>query len=158
MLVAMSDPTNIVAIDDIEITSGLKVEPRIATNEEISRAIVQIYSFGEEDTTEIIAGFDDYEYDSGEEPALDELEQMVEDAPIVKLTNHIITQAIQMNASDIHIEPMEREVRVRYRIDGVLNEIMTTPKYTQAALISRIKIIADLDITKDEFLRMGVLQ
>lgn len=148
LLVAMSDPTNIVAIDDIEITSGLKVEPRIATNEEISRAIVQIYSFGEEDTTEIIAGFDDYEYDSGEEPALDELEQMVEDAPIVKLTNHIITQAIQMNASDIHIEPMEREVRVRYRIDGVLNEIMTTPKYTQAALISRIKIIAELDITK----------
>ena len=72
----------------------------------------------------------------------------MEDAPIVRLANHIISQAIQMNASDIHIEPMENEVRSATGFDGVLTEIMTTPKYTQAALISRIKIIADLDITK----------
>ncbi len=146
LLVAMSDPTDIVAIDDIEITSGLKIEPRIATDEEITRAINQVYTLGEEDTTEIIASLDNYQGD--EEPELDQLKQMVEDAPIVKLTNHIISQALQMAASDIHIEPQEKQVRVRYRIDGVLREILTTPKYTQAALISRIKIIADLDITK----------
>jgi len=146
LLVAMSDPSNIVALDDIEITSGLKVEPRIATNEEISRAITQVYSLGDEDTTEIIDSLGDYQAD--EEPELDELKQMVEDAPIVRLTNHIISQALQMHASDIHIEPQEKDVRVRYRIDGVLSEILTTPKRTQAALISRIKIIADLDITK----------
>ncbi|MFP4016717.1 MAG: type II secretion system ATPase GspE [Halanaerobiales bacterium] len=146
LLVAMSDPTDVVAIDDIEITSGLKIEPRIATDEEIAKAINQVYSIGEEDTTEIIASLDDYQ--SHDEPELDQLREMVEDAPIVKLTNHIISQALQMSASDIHIEPQEKQVRVRYRIDGVLREIMTTPKYTQAALISRIKIIADLDITK----------
>lgn len=147
LLVAMSDPSNVVAIDDIEITSGLKVEPRIATSQEISKAITQLYTLGDEDTTEIIASLGD-ELQGEDEAELARLQEMVEDAPIVKLANHIISQAIQMNASDIHIEPMEKEVRVRYRIDGVLNEVMTTPKYTQAALISRIKIIADLDITK----------
>lgn len=147
LLVAMSDPTNVVAIDDIEMTSGLKVEPRIATSEEIARAITQVYTLGDEDTTELIASLD-IEFQADDEPELDQLKEMVEDAPIVRLANHIISQALQMNASDIHIEPMENEVRVRYRIDGVLTEIMTTPKYTQAALISRIKIIADLDITK----------
>ena len=147
LLVAMSDPTNIVAIDDIEMTSGLKVEPRIATAQEITRAITQVYAFGEEDTTDIIASLD-IEFQTDDEPEIDELQEMVEDAPIVRLANHIISQAIQMNASDIHIEPMENEVRIRYRIDGVLNEIMTAPKYTQSALISRLKIIADLDITK----------
>lgn len=134
----MSDPTNVVAIDDIEMTSGLKVEPRIATSEEIARAITQVYTLGDEDTTELIASLD-IEFQADDEPELDQLKEMVEDAPIVRLANHIISQALQMNASDIHIEPMENEVRVRYRIDGVLTEIMTTPKYTQAALISRIK-------------------
>src|SRR5690554_6731989 len=114
--VAMSDPSNVVAIDDIEITSGLKVEPRIATDQEISRAITQVYSLGDEDTTEIIASLDNYQ--GNDEPELDQLKEMVEDAPIVKLTNHIISQALQMNASDIHIEPQEKDVRVRYRIDG----------------------------------------
>ncbi|MFW6022183.1 MAG: type II secretion system ATPase GspE [Halanaerobiaceae bacterium] len=146
LLVAMSDPADIVAIDDIEITSGLKVEPRIATEQEISKAINQVYSLGDEDTTDLIASLDDYK--GNEEPEIDQLKEMVEDAPIVKLTSHIINQALQMSASDIHIEPQENNVRVRYRIDGVLSEILTTPKYSQAALISRIKIIADLDITK----------
>ena len=86
----------------------------------------------------IIASLD-IEFQADDEPEMDQLQEMVEDAPIVRLANHIISQAIQMNASDIHIEPMENEVRVRYRIDGVLNEIMTAPKYTQSALISRIK-------------------
>ncbi|MEJ6950054.1 type II secretion system ATPase GspE [Natronospora cellulosivora (SeqCode)] len=146
LLVAMSDPSNLLAIDDLEMTSGLKIEPRIAILEEIKTAINQVYSIGEEDTTDIIASLDDYQ--SSDEPELDKLKEMVEDAPIVKLTNRIITQALQARASDIHIEPQENGVRIRYRIDGVLREIMKTPKYSQAALISRLKIIADLDITK----------
>lgn len=144
--VAMSDPTNLVAIDDIEMVSGLKVDPLIASSKEIQQAINQVYSLGEDDTNDIFASLDDFQ--GNEEPELDELQEMVEDAPIVRLTNLIISQAIQMRASDIHIEPQEKDVRVRYRIDGVLKENMTTPKYTQAALISRLKIIADLDITK----------
>lgn len=146
LLVAMSDPSNLLAIDDIEITSGMKVQPRIATEKDIKRAISQVYSVEDEDTSEIFASLGDYNSDT--EPELDMLKEMVEDAPIVRLTNLIITQAIQKKASDIHIEPQPKKVRVRYRIDGVLRENMTAPKYTQAALTSRLKIIADLDITK----------
>lgn len=146
LLVAMSDPSNLVAIEDIEMTSNLKVETRIAPPSEIKRAIDTVYSMGGDDTTEIIASLD--ENLDTEEPELDQLKEMVEDAPIVKLANVIINQAIQMRASDIHIEPQTDKVRVRYRIDGVLKENMTAPKYSQAALISRLKIIADLDITK----------
>lgn len=143
--VAMTDPNNLVALEDIEITSGMKVEPMIGTSTEIKKAISQIYSL-DEDTTDIIASLDDYQ--EKDEPELDRLREMVEDAPIVRLTNLIIGQAIQMRASDIHIEPQAKEVRVRYRIDGVLRENMTAPHYSQAALISRLKIMADLDITK----------
>jgi type IV pilus assembly protein PilB len=144
--VAMSDPTDLPAIDAIEMTSGMKVEPCIATSNSIKKAINTIYSLEEEDTAEILNSLDDYQ--NNNEPELDKLKEMVEDAPIVKLTNLIIIQAVQMRASDIHIEPQEKDVRVRYRIDGVLREQMRTPRYTQAALISRLKIIADLDITK----------
>ncbi len=146
LLVAMSDPSNLLAMDDIEMISGMKVEPRISSRKDIKQALHQLYSGGEDDTTEIIASLDDYQ--GREEPELDKLKEMVEDAPIVKLANVIISQALQSGASDIHIEPQAELVRVRFRIDGVLRENMTVPKYIQAALISRIKIIADLDITK----------
>ncbi len=144
LLIAMSDPGDIVAIEDVEIASGLKVEPKIATAQEISQAINQLYSFGDENTTEIIASIDNYQGET--EPELER--ELGEDAPIVRLTNHIISQALQMRASDIHIEPQDGELRVRYRIDGVLREILTAPKYTHLALVSRIKIISGLDITK----------
>ena len=146
LLVAMSDPTNLIAIDDIEMSSGFKIEPRIATEKAIKKALNNIYTFAGEDTTEIFASLNDYQ--KKDEPELDQLKEMVEDAPIVKLANLIIAQAIQMDASDIHIEPQEKDVRIRYRIDGVLSEQMNIPKYSQAALISRMKIIADLDITQ----------
>lgn len=144
--VAMTDPSDLVAIDDIEMTSGLKVDPLIATSREVKKAINQIYSLSDEDTEEIFANFD--ESGDSDEPELDKLKAMVEDAPIVRLTNLIITQAIQMRASDIHIEPQAKKIRVRFRIDGVLREQLTAPKNTQAALISRLKIIANMDITK----------
>ncbi|MTI60886.1 MAG: type II secretion system protein GspE [Firmicutes bacterium] len=144
--VAMSDPTDLVAIDDLELTSGMRVESCIAAAKLIKKAINTIYSMDKGDTAEIFDSLDSYQ--DKQEPELDQLKEMVEDAPIVKLSNLIITQALQMRASDIHIEPQEQEVRVRYRIDGVLREEMTPPKYTQAALISRFKIIADLDITR----------
>ncbi|MFW6034921.1 MAG: type II secretion system ATPase GspE [Halothermotrichaceae bacterium] len=149
LLMAMVDPTDLLAIDDIEMTSGLKVEPRIATGKAISKAISKIYSPDEEETDEIFASLDDYQIKTREEePEIDDLREMVDDAPIVRLANLIISQAIQAGASDIHIEPQEKEMRVRYRIDGVLRQQMTVPKYSQAALISRFKIIADLDITQ----------
>jgi len=144
--VAMSDPSDLLAIDDMEMTSNLRVKPMIATKSEISQVMSQVYETGE-DSSEVFESLDYYKSED-DEPEIDELKRMVEDAPIVRLTNMIINQALQKRASDIHIEPQENIVRIRYRIDGVLREHMTAPKYTQAALVSRIKIIADLDITK----------
>lgn len=143
--VAMAEPNDIIAIDDMEMVSNLKIRPYISSRKEIKRAQGLIYTLMEHDHDDLIEGLAEYQ---DEEPALDEIKKMVEDAPIVRLTNIIITQAIQMSASDIHIEPHAKEVKVRYRIDGVLRENMIAPKYSQAALISRLKIMADLDITK----------
>lgn len=153
--VAMADPSDLVAVDDIERAADIKVNPVIATRKEIKRAIGIIYS-ANEDTAEVFASLHDYQ--SGDEPELDELKEMVEDAPIVKLTNLIINQAVQMRASDIHIEPQAEKVRIRYRIDGVLKHGMDAPKYSQAALTSRLKIMADLDITKRRIPQDGRVQ
>lgn len=154
--VAMEDPTDLVAIENIEVNSGMKVEVAIATHSEIINAINQIYSLVDTDTSDIFDSLD--QYGMNDEPELDQLRQMVEDAPIVRLTNLIITQAIQTKASDIHIEPLNGSVRVRYRVDGVLHEELTIPKHSQAALISRLKIIADLDITKRRIPQDGRIQ
>lgn len=143
--VAMTDPSNIVAIDDIENNSGLEVKAYLAAKSDIENAVNQIYAENDSDTTEIINDLNNYE---DEEPEIDELREMVEEAPIVRLANYIINNAFQLRASDIHIEPEEDEIRVRYRIDGVLSQHLTVPKHSQAALISRLKIMADLDITE----------
>ena len=155
--VAIQDPTDLVAIENIEVNSGMKVEIAIATQSEIMRAINQIYSLVDSDTTEIFDSLDQYN-EINSEPEIDQLRQMVEDAPIVRLTNLIITQAIQKEASDIHIEPLKNTLRVRYRVDGILHEELTVPKHSQAALISRLKIIADLDITKRRIPQDGRVQ
>ncbi|MGM0500037.1 MAG: GspE/PulE family protein, partial [Bacillota bacterium] len=154
--VAMEDPTDLVAIENIEVNSGMKVDVSIATHSEIINAINQVYSLIDTDTSDIFESLD--QYGGGDEPELDQLRQMVEDAPIVRLTNLIITQAIHTKASDIHIEPLKNSVRVRYRVDGVLHEELTIPKHSQAALISRLKIIADLDITKRRIPQDGRIQ
>lgn len=154
--VAMEDPTDLVAVENMEISSSMRIDISIATGSEIKNAINQIYSIVDTDTSEIFESLDQYQID--EEPEIDELREMVEDAPIVRLTNLIITQAIQKNASDIHIEPLKKGVRVRYRVDGVLHEELKVPKHSQAALISRIKIIADLDITKRRIPQDGRVQ
>ncbi|MFW6309120.1 MAG: type II secretion system ATPase GspE [bacterium] len=144
--VAMTDPTNLIAIDDIEMLSGCKVDTYIATYQEINRALNIIYSGTREEAEEVFKSLSNDSQNN--EPDIDELKKMVDDAPIVRLTNIIINEAIKERASDIHIEPQEEKVRVRYRIDGVLKEHMTAPKHSQAAFISRLKIMADLDITK----------
>jgi type IV pilus assembly protein PilB len=155
--VAIEDPTDLVAIENIEVNSGMKVDIALATHSEIMDAINQIYSLVEADTSDIFESLNQYQ-DMNQEPEIDQLRQMVEDAPIVRLTNLIITQAIQKMASDIHIEPLEKSLRVRYRVDGILHEEMTIPKHSQAALISRLKIIADLDITKRRIPQDGRVQ
>ncbi|HTO53526.1 MAG TPA: type IV-A pilus assembly ATPase PilB [Myxococcota bacterium] len=150
LIVAMSDPSNIFAIDDVKFLTGYNVEVVVAAEEAIKRAIDRYYDKGA-DLDEVMAGFDDNEFEViGEEdgPNLEELEKAVEDAPVVKLANLILTDAIKKNASDIHIEPYEKDFRVRYRIDGVLYEVMRPPRKLRNPLTSRVKIMADLDIAE----------
>ena len=145
--VAMSDPTDIVAIDDIERVSGLTVKPVIAAPSKIKEAINWIYADDSLDISDFLEEFEDYN-EEDDNYGEDELLEMVEEAPIIKLANSIISRAYQRGASDIHIEPEDKYIRVRYRIDGVLQKEMTAPKSSHRALVSRFKIIADLDITE----------
>ncbi|MCK8816857.1 type IV-A pilus assembly ATPase PilB [Natroniella sulfidigena] len=148
LTIAMADPLDVMAIDDISVHTGCEITPVIASPEEIEYAINQYY--GNEDVVnefvEDISSRVQREEDG--ELGLNRLRQMVEEAPVVKLVNNIIEEGIQLKASDIHIEPQEEIVRVRYRVDGVLYNEMNVPRHTHSALISRIKIMAGLDIAK----------
>lgn len=139
---AMADPLNVIAIDDVEMITGLKVEPVIASEGSIIQTIDQLFSLADSALVDTTVE----EKHSEEEVA--NLRALVEEAPIVKVVNSLIHQAVREGASDIHIEAMEKRVRVRMRIDGVLHDLMTPPKDTQPLIISRIKIMANLDIAE----------
>ncbi len=150
LTVAMADPSNIFAIDDIKFITGFEVQPVVATEAAIKKAIDKAYdsaaSFenvmrGMEDEIEVIEEQDD---DTPDATLLGEAEQ----APVVKLVNSLITDAVRKGASDIHIEPYEKMLRVRFRIDGTLYEMMAPPFRMKAAIISRLKIMAELDIAE----------
>jgi len=140
---AMADPVDVFALDDVRIRTNFDVEPVLADPVAIEAAIGLVYG---EDTSwkDIVDTAETSMVDvvKDEEPESDE--EVVIDQPVIRLVNLIITQAIEKKASDIHIEPYEREVVVRYRIDGILHEIMTVPKSLESAVLARIKIMADL--------------
>ncbi len=144
LLVAMADPANVFAIDDIRSITGMDVKPAVATRADVLAAINRYHrADGELDDLTMSL--------SSEEDNVDDLSnigEVVEDAPIVKFVNLLITQAIQDRASDIHIEPTERDLRVRFRIDGVLHEVMRSPKNIQSGVISRLKIMAEINIAE----------
>ncbi len=157
--VAMSDPTDLIAIDDIERVSGFNIKPHFGAPGELRKALDWIYADESIDVGELLEDFDRREQEEEEEDfAEDELREMVEEAPIVRLANSIISRAFQKEASDIHVEPEEDHIRIRYRIDGVLHEEMKAPKASQRALVSRFKIIADLDITEHRVPQDGKIQ
>ena len=149
LIVAMSDPSNIFAIDDIKFLTGYNVEVVVASDAQIKDAIDRYYNAGPS-YEEVMEGFDDADIEVGgeEEEDVVDLERSAEDAPVVKLVNLILVDAIKKGASDIHIEPYEKDFRVRYRIDGVLYEMMRPPFKLRNAITSRIKIMADLDIAE----------
>jgi len=145
LIVAMSDPTNIFAIDDLHVMTGYDIVPVVVAESELGSAINK-YSTTDIDIEETIGGMGkDGEHSAG--LAFSE-EQEAEDAPVVKLVNLIVTEAARERASDIFIEPQENDVRIRYRVDGVLQEVMRSPKHAQSGIISRIKIMAGLDIAE----------
>lgn len=147
LLVAMSDPLNLFAIDDVRIYSGMEVQPVIAASEEIRRAIEIFYG-----KQEAMKAAEEYkkEYGMGQplEKSEENTEEMVGNAPIVKLVNTIIEQGIRTRASDIHIEPFEKMIRIRYRVDGSLVEVMRHDIRLLSAIISRIKVSGDMDIAE----------
>jgi type IV pilus assembly protein PilB len=143
LLVAMSDPANVYALDDIRTITNRDVQPLVATASDVERAI-QKYA-GMDGQVEALANVAADAVEGEDE----QLEAALEDAPIVKLVNAIMTQAVGDRASDVHIEPSEKNVRIRFRVDGVLHEPMPpAPKNIQGGLISRLKVMADLNIAE----------
>src|SRR5213592_2671719 len=143
LLVAMSDPANVYALDDIRTITGREVQPVVATANDVEQAI-QKFS-GMDSQVEAMASIAAEAVDE----TTAELEEALEDAPIVKLVNAIMTQAVGDRASDVHLEPAELNVRIRFRVDGVLHEPMPpAPKNIQGGLISRLKVMADLNIAE----------
>src|SRR5690554_747920 len=152
LIVAMSDPTNLHAIDDIKFLTGYNVEPVVASEPAIQAAIDRYYNAGPS-YEEVLEDFqlEDDEIDfSAEDDDVNtlELEKASEDAPVVRLVNVLLLNAIKKGVSDIHVEPYEKRLRVRYRIDGVLQEEMSPPIKLKNALVSRLKIMSQLDIAE----------
>jgi len=142
LTVAMADPANVLAIDDIRAITGMDVRPKVATRSEVEDAISRMAQFDD------VSDLGDLLDDNVEVEDLSALEASVDEAPVVKLVNTIITRAINERASDIHIEPGETDLRVRFRIDGVLHESMSTPRTIANAMVSRLKIMADINIAE----------
>jgi len=153
---AMADPTDIFALDDVRMRTGYSPEPVLSFIDDVEHALDHIYSSGDSQWQSIIG---DAEEEINVVNNQEELpDEVVVDAPVVRLADLIITQAISQKASDIHIEPFEREVVVRYRVDGVLRTVMNPPKAIQPALISRVKIMANLNIAERRIPQDGRIQ
>ncbi len=143
LVVAMADPQNVLALDDLRILTGHEIKPAISTKDDILATIEEYYKVAEHAEEDDFIGSDEVE-----EIDLEQLTDVTSDAPIVKLVNYIINKAVTDGASDIHIEPQEKDLRVRFRVDGVLHEVMRSPRTVQASIISRFKIMAEMDIAE----------
>ncbi len=149
LIVAMSDPSNIYAIDDLKFLTGYNIEVVVASEVAIEEAFHRYYDKVNYD--EVMEGFDEEEIDFGDEEDdvnVVDLEKASNDAPVVRLVNAVLISAIKKRASDIHVEPYEKKLRVRYRVDGVLYEEMAPPLRLKNALVSRLKIMSSLDIAE----------
>jgi type IV pilus assembly protein PilB len=154
LTIAMVDPTNVFAMDDIKFMTGFNIEPVVASESSITEGIEKAYgTTNDEDLETVMQSMTGDEADvelqsEEEEVGLADLEKAADEAPIVKLVNLILTDAVKRGASDIHVEPYEKEFRVRFRIDGVLQSIMSPPLKLKDAITSRIKIMSKLDISE----------
>ena len=156
LTIAMVDPTNVFAMDDIKFMTGFNIEPVVASESSIIEGIDKAYGTSkEEELEQVMQSMNDLgeaadvEVQAEEQQIeLAELERAADEAPIVKLVNLVLTDAVKRGASDIHMEPYEKEFRVRFRIDGVLQSIMNPPLKLKDAITSRLKIMAKLDISE----------
>ncbi|HLI29744.1 MAG TPA: ATPase, T2SS/T4P/T4SS family, partial [Terriglobia bacterium] len=160
LTLAMSDPANVFALDDVKFLTGLNVEPVLASEASIEEAIKSHYGTVEEaerqkEIDDLVSFLDEgaagsVELDEAGEDTLNlaDIEKAAEEAPVIRLVNYVLTDAVKRGASDIHMEPYEKEYRVRYRIDGLLQTVMSPPLKLRDAIISRVKIMAKLDIAE----------
>jgi type IV pilus assembly protein PilB len=156
LTIAMTDPTNVFAMDDIKFMTGFNVEPVVASETAISEAIHKFYGDVEtvEELDKVMKDLTGDDADAlelaSEEAEMDlaTLEKAAEEAPIIKLVNLILTDAVKRGASDIHVEPYEKELRVRFRVDGILQNVMSPPLKLKDAITSRVKIMSKLDISE----------
>ena len=144
LLVAMADPSNVVALDDIRAATRTECDSVVATPSQIAETIDRYFRVDSEAGSIAQLAADEFE----EEDSISALTEIVEDAPIVKFVNLLITQAVGDRASDIHVEPTETDLRIRFRIDGVLHEVMHSPRSIQAGVVSRLKVMADINIAE----------
>lgn len=157
LLVAMNDPLNVVAFDDLRLATGLEIDPVLAKEQEISDALQKAFALSglEKVLGEVPEGTEDAEMQAldltAERPG-------VVDAPLVRLVNSLIVQAVNEKASDIHIEPQEKKVLVRFRRDGLLREVMTLSPQIRLPLVSRVKIMAGMDIAEKRLPQDGRIQ
>ena len=145
LIVAMADPSNVFAVDDIRAIAGAEVRTVVATASQINDTIERFYRMDTDVDAVVQAATEDATDDAGD---LANVSELVEDAPIVKFVNLLVTQAVNDRASDIHVEPAEHDLRIRFRIDGVLHEVMRSPRSIQAGVISRLKVMADINIAE----------
>ena len=149
LTVAMADPADFYTIQSLELATGLSIDPRLARERDVLEALEVAYgngapgSTGSTDPTEA-----EFEYLSDDEEDVNHLRDLASEAPVIRLVNMLISRAVEQRASDIHIEPFENELKVRYRIDGVLHDVEMPARRLQAAIVSRIKIMAKLNIAE----------
>ncbi|HBF39248.1 MAG TPA: type II secretion system protein GspE, partial [Firmicutes bacterium] len=155
LALGMLDPTNVAVFDELRLTLKMDIIPFIVIEDDLNRAINQYY--GVNSSFQEVFKDLDIEIDEQTEPETD-TSQAVDDAPIVRLVNLIITQAVKEHASDIHLEPTDGDLSIRYRVDGKLKQFMTSPKNTQATIISRIKIISGMNIAEKRIPQDGRIQ
>ena len=148
--VAMVDPTNIFAIDDLKFLTGYNIQPFVVSESALKETIDRFYD-ASATLADVMSGIDDTDLEFIEDDIDDDLQDLkksTEDAPVVKLVNLVLSDAIRKGASDIHIEPYEKFLRIRFRVDGVLQEVMKPPLRLKNALTSRLKIMSQLDIAE----------
>lgn len=151
--IAIADPSNVYAMEELRFVTGFNIKPYVAVESTIS-GYLEKQGDEKAQLAEMENNYNDFELDdlefeeAEEELSLEALKKDVDDTPIVKLVNHIFNEAVKKGASDIHIEPYEKEFRIRYRIDGVMHEFMRPPRGVKDAVTSRLKILSDLDIAE----------
>ena len=143
LLVAMSDPTNVRAVDDISIMTGRDVQPAVASPDDLSTVIARL---GHLDAA--VADAIEEHREEEDAPEITDIRESADNAPVIKLVNGVIAQAVEQRASDIHFEPQGKDMRVRYRVDGMLHDATTIPRAMVSGVVSRLKIMGDLDIAE----------